>query len=242
MLIAIALVTLLNIAASALSGFTGFGMSSIVTPFLIDFFPAAETFMFTGLTHTIGSLWMILFFRRSLNLRLLLAFGIPGIIGSFLGSQISLALPRVLLIHFMGIFLVLYVVLVRWYARYHFPAEMKFAILGGSLAGFFAGVFGFSGAIRALFLSSFALPKEEYILTSHLLELGVDITRSGTYLAHGVVLGSVLYWSLLLAPFTLVIGAYVARSLVMRASSHQFENIVTWALFIEGVRFVVFPS
>jgi uncharacterized membrane protein YfcA len=242
MLIAILLVTVLNIVASVLSGFTGFGMSSIVTPFLVDFFPAAETFMFTGLMHTIGSLWIILLFRRNLNVRLLLAFGIPGVIGSFLGSQISLALPRLLLIRSMGIFLVAYVILVRWYARYHFPAEMKFAILGGSLAGFFAGVFGFSGAIRALFLSSFALPKEEYILTSHLLELGIDVTRAGSYLAHGVVLGPVLYWSLLLAPLTLVIGAYCARMLVQHVSSHQFENIITWALFIEGVRFMVFPS
>jgi len=39
-------------------------------------------------------------------------------------------------------------------------------IAGGALSGFFAGIFGVGGAVRATFLTVFDLPKAAYLATS----------------------------------------------------------------------------
>ena len=234
------LVTLFDFCAALLSGPTGFGMSTITTPFLVTFFSVQEVFLFTGLTHSIASIWILFFLKKKVQLTLLALFGFPMVLGSFLGSWISFDVPYDLLMRGMGAFLILYVFLVRWYMHYKLPANSVTALIGGFTSGLLAGVFGFSGAIRAIFLSSFALSHQEYIVMSHILELIVDSTRSLGYLTHGTRLGPDLYFCLLLSPVTLVFGAYFVRYLVNRLPEHYFDKFVTTALFLEGIKLMVF--
>lgn len=232
-------IILFNLFASIISGCSGFGMSTITTPVLVHFFPVTEVFLFTGLTHVIGSFWILIFMRHAINWKLLFYFGLPSIIGSILGAQLALDLDRQLLMKGMGIFLIFYVIIVRWYANYRFPAYRSWAAIGGLLSGFFAGIFGFSGAIRALFLSSFGMSPGEYIFMSHFFELIIDATRAGNYLHHGIELGPTLYYALLLAPATLILGAYVVRILIARTSFAFIDKWITGALLIEGIRLIV---
>ncbi|PCI73707.1 hypothetical protein COB28_03615 [Candidatus Dependentiae bacterium] len=236
----IILVTLFNFLAAVLSGPTGFGMSTITTPFLVSFFPAQEVFLFTGLTHSIASVWILFFLKKKVQWRLFALFGLPMILGSFLGAWISFDISHDLLMRGMGLFLILYVVLIRWYMDFKFPASDSTALIGGFSSGFLAGIFGFSGAIRSVFLQSFMLSYQEYIVMSHMFELITDSTRSIGYLSHGMRLGPDLYICLLLAPVTLIIGAYIVKYLIKHLPEHYFNKLVTFTLFLEGIRLMVF--
>jgi uncharacterized membrane protein YfcA len=230
------MITLFNVLASILSGCSGFGMSTMTTSILIHFYPITEVFLFTGLTHVVGSFWILLFMRNAINWKLLFYFGGPSIIGSFLGADFAVDLNRIFLTKGIGIFLIFYVVLVRWYGGYQFPANPFVAAIGGGLSGFLAGLFGFSGAMRALFLSSFGLSYSQYIFMNHMFELIIDATRAVSYIHRGVEMSPALYSAFLLSPFTLVFGAYIVRYLISKASSQLLEKWVTGILLLEGVR------
>ncbi len=233
------LVTLFNFFAAILSGCTGFGMSTITTPFLVNFFSVQEVFLFTGLTHAIGSLWILLFLKKDIEWGLLFWFGIPSIIGSFLGSHISLQIPQLIIMRGMGLFLILYVVLMRWCMQYRFAPSYFLASIGGFLSGFFAGIFGFSGAIRTVFLQSFLLSHQEYIVMSHIFEFFIDATRSAEYYVQGVTLGPDLYISFLWAPITLILGAYLVKMIMYKVPRLYFEHLVTLMLLLEAVRLML---
>src|SRR5271157_3811666 len=105
-------IALLSILGSGIGAMTGFGIATIMTPVLLLFLPLAETLLLVGIIHVFGSLWQLLLFRQGIKWRLLLAFGAPGIITSFIGASISLNVPKEVLSRALGGFLIIYVLLI----------------------------------------------------------------------------------------------------------------------------------
>ena len=58
---------------------------------------------------------------------------------------------------------------------------------GGIASGFLAGLIGTGGAVRGITLAAFNLPKDIFIATSGLIDLGVDSTRALVYWMNGYV-------------------------------------------------------
>ena len=95
-------IALLSILGSGIGAMTGFGIATIMTPVLLLFLPLPETLLLVGIIHVFGSLWQVLLFREGVRWRLLIAFGAPGIITSFVGASISLDVPKEILSRALG--------------------------------------------------------------------------------------------------------------------------------------------
>lgn len=121
-----------------------------------------------------GSLWQVLLFHEGINWRLLLAFGAPGIITSFIGASISLDVPKDVLSRALGGFLIIYVLFILVNPRFRLQQRTFIASAGGASYGFLAGIFGIGGAVRGVFLSAFDLQKAVYIATSGAIALVID--------------------------------------------------------------------
>src|SRR3989344_2932789 len=237
----ISLIIILTIVASAIGTVTGFGTSTIMIPALALFLPPVEAIFLVSIIHWFGNVWKVTLFRSGLNWRLVGLFGLTGLLTSYLGASVTLNVDNAVLLRGLGIFFAAYAVFLLLQSKLKVPASLGMALLGGSLSGFFAGMFGIGGAIRSAFLTIFDLPKSVYIATVGAIGLMVDSTRVVTYITGGVMLPQTLLYGLLIFIPTSFCGAYIAKRIVDKIPQRQFRSVVAVLIFIIGIKLVVWP-
>lgn len=228
----IILLSLLTFIAATIGTITGFGSSTIMVPFVLLFFPLPTTLLFVGIIHTFNDLWKIILFNNAIKWKILLSFGIPGIIFSVLGANLITTLPETLLLKIFGLILMLYVVLLIQNPKLKLPHSPLAAGLGGTLSGLMAGVFGVGGVTRSLFLSAFNFKKEVYIFTSGSIALFIDLPRLLTYYQNGTRLNSDLAWGMLIFIPVSFVAAEFAKKIVHKIPQAKFRLVIAAALFI----------
>lgn len=206
-------IALLSILGSGIGAMTGFGIATIMTPVLLLFLPLPETLLLVGIIHVFGSLWQVLLFHEGINWRLLLAFGAPGIITSFIGASISLDVPKEVLSRALGGFLIIYVLFILVNPRFRLQQRTFIASAGGASYGFLAGIFGIGGAVRGVFLSAFDLQKAVYIATSRAIALVIDSARIATYYTGGTRLEPLTVFGLLVFIPASLVGSLIGKKL-----------------------------
>ena len=234
------LIALLTIVATFIGTLSGFGSSTIMLPVVILFFPLPQALLFVGIIHWFNDIWKIILFKKGIQWKLLLGFGIPGIITSFLGASLAVTTSAQVLSRILGGFLITYVVFFAINPTFKLAQTNLTSVSGGSLSGFFAGIFGLGGAIRGLFLSAFNLPKAVYIFTSGAIALAIDSTRLTTYYIGGTRLESTLLWGLLIFIPASFVGAGIAKGIVDKIPQNKFRIVVASFLFLVGVKLLLF--
>ncbi|MFZ4474575.1 MAG: TSUP family transporter, partial [Saprospiraceae bacterium] len=74
--------------ASLLTLFSGFGLGTLLTPVFGLFFPIHVAVALTGIVHLLNNLFKISLLGRDANRSMVLSFGIPSVVGGFLGAWV----------------------------------------------------------------------------------------------------------------------------------------------------------
>lgn len=233
------LLCLLTLVASGIGTATGFGTSTVMIPVMALFVPLPTALLFVGIIHLCGDIWKVLLFKRGLDWKLILGFGLSGIAASFLGATLSLRAQWLPLERILGAFLILYVLYLFLRPDWSLPKTNGTALCGGFFSGLFAGFFGVGGAVRGAFLAAFNLPKEVYIFTSGLIAMFIDITRISRYIWGGTRLQQELLIALILSIPVSLAGAYIAKSFLIRLQQKFFRTFVGVFLFLVGARLLI---
>jgi len=233
------LFTLLTIFAAGVGTLTGFGTSTIIVPVVLLFFPLPQTLLLVGVIHLFGDLWKMLLFRQGIRWKLILSFGIPGVIASFIGASLIFIIPDYILSRVLGVFIITYTLFLVISPSFQIKKNTLNTMFGGVLSGFFAGIFGMGGAIRSAFLAAFNLPKSVYIASAGAIALFTDITRLSAYLSGGVRLEPFLLWGILLFIPASFAGAYTAKGFVEKIPQKKFRMVIALFLFLIGVRLLI---
>jgi len=236
------LIAILILVASTVGTMTAFGTSTIMVPVLLLYYPLPQTLLFVGVIHWFGNVWKLILFRRGFQWKLILAFGVPGIAATYLGASLMFDVDPDILSRILGGFMVVYVVYLFFKSSFRVPASTPAGICGGALSGFCAGIFGIGGAVRALFLSAFNLPKATYIATAGAIALAIDTTRLSRYVIGGSRLEPALLWALPLFIAVSFIGAKIARRLVDRIPQKKFRSVIAVFLFLVGLKLLLLAS
>lgn len=236
------LILVLVIFASGVGTLTGFGLSTVMIPVMVLFYPMAETLLFVGIIHWFNDLWKLVLFREGIRGKLILGFGIPGLIATVLAARLVFTIPTTILQRILGVFLIGYVVFLFVRSAFKVKQSTATAAVGGALSGFFAGVFGIGGAIRALFLSAFDLPKAIYLATAGAIALVIDTPRLAIYLQQGTRLGPLVFWGLILFVPASFLGARLGKGLLDRIPQEHFRKVVAAFLLIVAIRLLIRPG
>lgn len=237
----ILLILVIVIIASGIGTMTGFGTSTIMIPVLLLFYPVPQTLFFVGIIHFFGNVWKLLLFRKEVRWKLILSFGIPGIVATYLGASLVFNVPATVLLRILGCFLILYVVYLFAKGSFKIKPNLILGACGGALSGFFAGIFGIGGAVRGLFLTAFDLPKAVYISTMGAIALVIDVTRLTTYFRHGALLPTKLFYGLPIFIITSLFGAAIAKRIVDRIPQEHFRKIIAVFLLLIGIKLFFLP-
>lgn len=139
----ITLFLLLSALVAEITGtIAGFGSSSIFLPLASQVLDFRNALILVALYHIFGNTSRLMLFRKHVNGRIFLLFGIPSIIATVVGaSLVALINPDTLKVA-LGIVLFLFAGHSLIGHTYRVKATPIFGMIGGGLSGFTAGLIG----------------------------------------------------------------------------------------------------
>lgn len=229
---------LLALVCEVLGTLAGFGSSVFFVPLAQFLYSAKVVLGLTALLHVFSNSSKLFLFRRHIDKRIALIYGIPSVLlvllGAWLATRVNTGYESVAL----GTFLAVFSMFLLLFPKTTIPASNTNAIVSGSAAGFFAGFLGTGGAIRGLSMSAFKLDKNVFVATSAAIDMGVDLSRAVIYVGNDFV--SSEYY--ILIPFLLLVsfvGSYLGKEILSRISQKNFRNFVLICILVIGITTIV---
>jgi uncharacterized membrane protein YfcA len=215
----------LALLAEILGTLGGFGSSMLFVPIAGLFLDFHSVLAVTALFHVASNVTKIYAFKGGFDKRIVLSLGIPAVIFVTIGGLATNWLDARTLEISISVFIILLSILLLIFRNARIKPTTFNSIAGGSLSGFLAGMFGTGGAVRGITLAAFHLDKNVFIVTSAIIDLGIDSTRSLVYLYNGFVHKHDLYLVLYLLIIS-IIGTYLGKYILKFVSEERFRAIV----------------
>ena len=225
---------LLALVAEILGTVGGFGSSLFFVPmagFFLDFYSVLGI---TALFHLSSNVSKIALFRHGFNKQLILRIGIPAVLFVIAGAYLSSFFDKRLLEIVLGLFLIGLSLVLLIATKLTIQPTLKNSLIGGALSGFTAGILGTGGAIRGLTMAAFNLPKDVFIATSAVIDLGIDFSRSVVYFSNGY-----MHWhDMYLIPVLMLVsfaGTFLGQRILRLISDAQFKKLVLFLILGVGL-------
>ena len=236
------LIGAVSIVAGATASVVGFGIGSLITPVLAWRFGPGVAVAAVALPHFAGSVirgWRL---RQFIDRELLLRFGVLSATGGLIGALAFARFAPDVLGRVLGALLLLTAAagITEWSKRWK-PRGAVIWILG-ALSGFFGGVVGNQGGLRAAALATFDLRPAVFVATSTVIGVVIDLVRSPIYLAR-TASDLIAIWQLIvIAVCGVVAGTLFGERLLFGMSTERFRRIVSIAIGFLGIWFLLHPG
>ena len=224
--------------AAALTVPAGFGLATMITPIVFLWLEPHEAVAVVGIVHGSHNAWKLKVLRSSVDYSAVRRYGWAMVVGALLGAALNTAVEADPLLLIVGIALVILPLLSiseKW-TDYRLPeAEDR---IGGFGSGFFGGLTGHQGALRAMFLQKRLPDKSEYAATAAVLALVVDVTRVPVYVAlegWQILDAGWLIMGLVLAA---ILGVQLGKRWLKKWKSDTIRNGILVAIVASGVLYI----
>jgi uncharacterized membrane protein YfcA len=239
------ILALLSFFAGGLTLFTGFGLSTILLPVFVIFFPVAIAVPSTAIVHFINNFYKLFIYFKQINTRILIRFGLPALLASIAGAFLlqKLSSNERNLEILLGILIILISFMEMFPAIRNLKIGIKWAPLGGVISGFFGGLSGHQGLFRSAFLVKSGLSKNSFIATGVGIAVLVDITRlsvySSTIFTTSIISSNDFWLPVIISTTSALFGVSLATDLVKKMTIDVIRNMVFGLIFISGILLVL---
>lgn len=233
------LIPTVALAASLVTLISGFGLGTLLLPVFALFFPLEVAIGLTAVVHLLNNLFKLGLLWKYIHWSTVLRFGVPGIVGAYLGARLMLLLGTRAplyqgLIHPVDPLDLVIAGLMLVFGLFELSKKLntlslppRWMVPGGFTSGFFGGLSGHQGALRSLFLLRSGLAKEAFIASGVAIACLVDLTRLPTYATEGLMATAQEQGPLLLAStLSAFIGAWWGRKLIPKVTMRGVQLIV----------------
>lgn len=240
---------------SLLTLFSGFGLGTLLLPAFALFLPVDIAVASTALVHAANSLFKAGILAGQADARVVVRFGLPAVIAAFGGALVLASLSGqepLATWSFLGktasitpIKLVMGVLILGFACFELVPvlhalrAPPRWLPLGGVLSGFFGGLSGHQGALRAAFLAPLGLSPAAFASTQAIIALMVDAARLLIYGWSFVLLresSAPIPWRLVaVTTLAAFLGALVGKRLLPAMTLEGLRLVVGILLVVVGV-------
>lgn len=232
-------VPVVALGASLLTLISGFGLGTLLLPVFALFFPLDVAILLTAMVHLLNNLFKLGLLARHIRWPVVLRFGIPGMVGAFIGARLmrSLSAQEPLyqgVSHPVDVLDLAIAAAMLVFGAFELSKTLnalslppRWMVPGGLLSGFFGGFSGHQGALRSLFLLRAGLGKENFIATGVAIACLVDITRLPVYIGGGLLDTLRTQWPLLLATTVAAFaGAWWGKKLIPKVTMRGVQVAV----------------
>lgn len=250
------IICLVALLGSGLTLFSGFGLGTLLVPVFGLFFPIEIAIMLTAIVHFLNNIFKLILLGKNANLNVVFRFGIPAILFALLGAYVLSKLtamqplfvykitnttfeimPIKLIVGLLLLFFSLFEIIPKL-SRLQF--DKKYLPLGGILSGFFGGLSGNQGALKAAFLIRANLSTKAYIATGVVIACMIDVSRLSIYISDPKNLYQQLdYTLLLLAILSAFTGAYFGNKLLQKVTIKNLQILVASLLIVFAILLIM---
>jgi len=248
---------LVAFGVSLLTLFSGFGLGTLLMPVFALFLPIEVAVASTAIVHAANNLFKAGLLAGQARRDVIVRFGLPAVLASFVGAWLLTSVseqapllawsflgrpasvtPVKLL---MGVLILGFAWLELAPPRRSLRAPARWLPLGGVLSGFFGGLSGHQGALRAIFLAPLRLSPASFASTQALLALLVDGARLLVYgwsfaLAGDAAEDHAIPWLLVaVATSCAFAGAWLGRRLLRKLTIERLQKLVGALLMVVGL-------
>ncbi len=256
-MIAVAALSVLAFGVAVLTLFSGFGLGTLLMPAFALVLPVEAAVASTAVVHMANNLFKAGILAGAVERSVVLYFGVPAVVASFAGALLLTALSGQMplaswaflgrlaeittLKLVMGALIVGFALFELVPALRSFRATARWLPLGGLLSGFFGGLSGHQGALRAAFLGPLKLQPAVFAATQAAIALLVDAAR---ILVYGIAFigiaaagGSAeLPWNLIgAATVAAFAGSYLGKKLLPKITIDGLQKTIGVLLVVVGV-------
>ncbi|HET7187146.1 MAG TPA: sulfite exporter TauE/SafE family protein [Gemmatimonadaceae bacterium] len=235
-------VFLASILAGATASIAGFGIGSILTPLLALRLATPVAVAAVAVPHAVATVFRAWRLRRAVDWPVFRRFGIWSAAGGLAGALLFSRLGGNALTRVLGALLVLTAIstLTGWATRVHVPRWAAWVL--GILSGFFGGVVGNQGGLRAGALIGLGLTSTAFVATSTMTGVIVDVVRTPIYVARegGAVADA---WILVAASTVgVVVGTLLGERMLFGLSPDRFRRLVAALIGVLGLWLLLFAG
>ena len=232
-----AIVFVVAVFAGGTAAIAGFGIGSLLTPLLALDVGMSVAVAAVSIPHITATGLRLYRLRSAVDRRVLVRFGVLSALGGLAGALLyTKASGRTLTIA-LGVLLILtgFSALLGWAQRWH---PRRGAWMLGLLSGFFGGLAGNQGGVRAGAMMHFGLAPAAFVATSTAVAMLVDLARMPVYLASSAAWLS--EWRLIaIATAGVIVGTLLGERILMRLSPERFRQVVGWLILALGVLLLI---
>ena len=228
------LVVLVGVAAGAVAALAGFGVGSLLTPFLVPSLGGKVAVALVALPHAIATAVRLYRLRGDIDWHILKTFGAASVAGGFAGALLFTRLGGPVLSRTLGVLLVGVGVVQLTGSHQRLKITPSWSLAAGALSGLFGGLVGNQGGIRSAALLGFGLSSRAFIATAAAIALLLDAVRLPVYLIDegaAVIAG---WRTIVAATIGVVAGTFAGTALLMRLSETTFRRLIGLLLLVLG--------
>jgi len=226
---------LAGVFSGAAASVVGFGIGSLLTPLFALQVGTNIAVAAVTLPHALATAVRCWRLRRHVDRSVLTRFGVLSAAGALAGALVYTRLGATMLTGVLGGLLVLTgAAQITGWARNWQPRGRTVGLLG-VLSGFFGGVAGNQGGLRAAALTAFHLSPSSFIATATAAGLLVDAARTPVYLWQAGPRLAELWVPIAIAAAGVLAGTIIGERILLGLSPKRFARIVGGAVGVLGV-------
>ena len=229
---------IITILAAALTVPAGFGLATMLTPVVLLWLPPHEAVAAVAIIHGAHNAWKLKLLRSSIDFSAVKRYGWALVIGAIIGAVLHSHIPSNPLLLIVGVALIILPILSvteRW-TNIRLPdTEDR---IGGFGSGFFGGLTGHQGALRAMFLQKRLPDKVAYAATASILALAVDLTRIPIYIMFE---GSAIIDEYILIPclvLSAILGVNLGKRWLTKWKQTHIRSVILVAIVASGMMYI----
>jgi hypothetical protein len=227
------------VLGGATASLVGFGIGSMLTPLLALSLGTDIAVAAVALPHAAATALRCWRLRQRIDWSVLKRFGVLSAAGGLAGAFAYASLDALILTRVLGGLLVLTAIaqLAGLAARWH-PRGAAVGALGLA-SGFFGGIAGNQGGLRAAALMAFRLSPPGFVATSTATGLLVDAARTPVYLATAGAALLALWIPIAVMTAGVLAGTLLGERILLGMPKDRFARIVAIAIGVLGVWLLV---
>ena len=226
------------VIAGSVAAVSGFGIGSLLTPVLMVSMPAAHAVAVLAIPHAVATIIRFLRLRSDVHMPTFRQFGVASAVGGVIGAALQFRLGSPVLTFVLAALLVLAGGIELTRRPLPLPQTRFWRLLGGTLSGFFGGLVGNQGGIRAAALLGANLRPRQLVATATASALLVDAARVPIYLmtAGPVIAGTTRLWIILSIGVT--IGTFLGVPILGGIPTSIYRRLVGGLLLLLGISLI----
>lgn len=220
--------------AGATAAVAGFGIGSLLTPLMALELGGVTAVAAVAVPHAVATALRAWRLRHAIHWPLLWRFGVLSAVGGLAGALLFARLGGPALMRMLGALLLLTAVSVLsgWTDRARVHGALVWLL--GALSGFFGGVVGNQGGLRAAALLAFGLAPAAFVATSTATGLLVDVARTPLYLWRAGPSMLAAWAPIATATAGVVLGTLLGERLLLGLSVERFRRLVAGLVGLLG--------